>query len=198
MKPSLITGMQSTPMPPNVAVQPIHFCDIKTKDALSAIDRAKTESCKNMIRNITCTAEAGKLYDVTFKNLCPIGRNPARRFQAVPYEQGTGRLARVVFLMSIHGRAFRQVQRLFKALYHKDHYFFIHIDSVSNTSYSLFHLLFYTSIVSHNTYKPLILTLCKFTVWFSLQIHCLIRSFTHQFSLSDIVVVQHFVIKLSF
>ena len=71
------------------------------------------------------------MYDLDIMNLCPIGRDPGRGFQKVPYDQGTGPNARVVFLMSIHGRAYRQVKRLFKAIYHTDHYFFIHVDSVS-------------------------------------------------------------------
>ena len=64
-------------------------------------------------------------------NACPIGRDPGRGFQKISYDQGEGPNARVVFLMSIHGRAQRQVKRLFKAIYHTDHYFFIHVDSVS-------------------------------------------------------------------
>lgn len=37
---------------------------------------------------------------------------------------------RIVFLLTLNGRAVRQVYRLIKALFHRDHYFFIHIDSV--------------------------------------------------------------------
>lgn len=37
---------------------------------------------------------------------------------------------RVVFLLTLNGRAVRQVYRLIKALFHRDHYFFIHVDSV--------------------------------------------------------------------
>ena len=40
---------------------------------------------------------------------------------------------KVVFLMTFNGRAVRQVRRLLKALYHTDHYFFIHVDAVSMT-----------------------------------------------------------------
>ena len=38
---------------------------------------------------------------------------------------------RIVFVLTINGRAVRQVQRLIRNLYHKQHYFYIHVDSVS-------------------------------------------------------------------
>ncbi|XP_065211692.1 xylosyltransferase oxt-like [Planococcus citri] len=36
---------------------------------------------------------------------------------------------RVVFLLTLNGRAIRQVLRLIKALFHRDHFFFIHVDA---------------------------------------------------------------------
>ncbi len=41
---------------------------------------------------------------------------------------------RIAFVLTVNGRAFRQVKRLFKALYHVNHYYFIHVDSVSYLS----------------------------------------------------------------
>lgn len=38
---------------------------------------------------------------------------------------------RVVFLLTLNGRALRQVHRLLKALYSVDHFYYIHVDSVS-------------------------------------------------------------------
>lgn len=38
---------------------------------------------------------------------------------------------RIVFLLTLNGRALRQVKRLIKILYHRDHYFYIHVDAVS-------------------------------------------------------------------
>ena len=109
-------------------------CDISNKkDALSAISRAKSPQCKELIHNISCLYSAGKLYNTEIKNQCPYIRFSGRGFERIDYELGTGSLARVVFLLSIHGRAFRQVKRLFKAIYHSDHYYYIHVDSVSIT-----------------------------------------------------------------
>jgi len=38
---------------------------------------------------------------------------------------------RIVFLLTLNGRAVRQVYRLIKMLFHRDHFFFIHVDEVS-------------------------------------------------------------------
>ncbi|KAL0197934.1 hypothetical protein M9458_006474, partial [Cirrhinus mrigala] len=35
---------------------------------------------------------------------------------------------RIAFMLVVHGRASRQVQRLFKAIYHTSHFYYIHVD----------------------------------------------------------------------
>lgn len=37
---------------------------------------------------------------------------------------------RIAFVLAVHGRASRQFQRLFKAIYHTSHYYYIHVDQV--------------------------------------------------------------------
>ncbi|XP_034250002.1 xylosyltransferase oxt isoform X2 [Thrips palmi] len=37
--------------------------------------------------------------------------------------------ARVAYLLTLNGRGVRQVRRLFKTLYHQDHFFYIHVDA---------------------------------------------------------------------
>ena len=37
---------------------------------------------------------------------------------------------RIVFVFTVTGRAVRQIRRLLKAIYHVDHYYYIHVDSV--------------------------------------------------------------------
>ncbi len=39
---------------------------------------------------------------------------------------------RIAFVLVVHGRASRQFQRLFKAIYHTSHYYYIHVDQVSH------------------------------------------------------------------
>lgn len=46
-------------------------CQIETKDAISAINRAKTQKCKQLISNITCLSLAGKLYPTELRGSCP-------------------------------------------------------------------------------------------------------------------------------
>ncbi|TNN28774.1 Xylosyltransferase 1 [Liparis tanakae] len=43
--------------------------------------------------------------------------------------------ARLAFVLVVHGRASRQFQRLFKAIYHTSHYYYIHVDLRSNYLY---------------------------------------------------------------
>lgn len=46
-------------------------CDITTKEAISAIHRAKTQKCKQEIVNVTCLAQKGLLYPKKLPNYCP-------------------------------------------------------------------------------------------------------------------------------
>lgn len=39
---------------------------------------------------------------------------------------------RVAFVLMVHGRAVRQLKRLLKAIYHKDHFYYIHVDKVGS------------------------------------------------------------------
>ena len=48
-------------------------------------------------------------------------------------EEVNGHDIRIVFLLSLNGRSLRQIQRLFKNIYSRKHYYYIHIDAVSNS-----------------------------------------------------------------
>ena len=99
------------------------------KDALSAISRASSKECKDLLHNVTCMQMAGLLYNTNIRRECRV-KDSGRNFLAKPLSEVSGG-ARIVFLLSLHGRAIRQVKRLFKAIYHRDHYYFVHVDSVS-------------------------------------------------------------------
>lgn len=43
----------------------------------------------------------------------------------------TAGMVRILFMLTWNGRALRQVKRLFKQIYHVNHYYYIHVDSVS-------------------------------------------------------------------
>lgn len=44
---------------------------------------------------------------------------------------------RVAFVLMVHGRAVRQLKRLIKAIYHRDHYYYIHVDKVIAVYYCM-------------------------------------------------------------
>ena len=46
---------------------------------------------------------------------------------------------RIVFVLTLNGRAVRQVRRLLKAIYHRDHYYYIHVDAVSPLELQFLH-----------------------------------------------------------
>ena len=125
------TKTDSTQPPSQSPPKPSPQCQPQAKDAISALERAKSAECKLKIHETICLAQENRLYNTSIKNECPLGRNPTKQFQHVPYDQGQGPLPRVVFLLSIHGRAVRQVKRVFKAIYHSNHYYYIHVDYVS-------------------------------------------------------------------
>lgn len=109
-------------------------CDITGKDALSALHRAASQQCRQEIANIMCQHQAGQLMPNSLPQFCPqLGlSNPV---------QTVGELdnsffkvenpVRVAFVLMVHGRAVRQLKRLLKAIYHKDHYYYIHVDKRS-------------------------------------------------------------------
>lgn len=37
---------------------------------------------------------------------------------------------RIAYMLVVHGRAIRQLKRLIKAVYHQQHFFYIHVDKV--------------------------------------------------------------------
>ncbi|XP_064639668.1 xylosyltransferase oxt-like [Lineus longissimus] len=204
-------------------------CNIRSKDAISAMTRAKTLKCKQQIADVACDDQAGILYAKTLPNYCPrrgletgkyLGcfkdhhtkrdltgyhtmfaddNTPERcinfcflsglKYAGVQYGKecwcgntfgkvgkvmdtacdskcpgdeksfcggylaqniyATGVHAkvhnpaglvapsmieehnrlRIAYILSVNGRAVRQIHRLFKAIYHVNHYFYIHVDS---------------------------------------------------------------------
>lgn len=46
-------------------------CEIKVKETLSAISRARTQQCKQEISNVACLDKEGKLYPKTLPRFCP-------------------------------------------------------------------------------------------------------------------------------
>lgn len=200
-------------------------CKISGREAISAINRAKSTKCKHLIANITCLSLEEKLYPKRLPNFCMDKKNSSgkalgcfkdekdfrllsgyyglfnkdnspehcvqlclqsgfpyagveygnecfcgideppvskklpdsscnlkcpgnahetcgghytsniystgiKRFvpQVANTESNNEKPVRIVFLLTLNGRALRQVTRLLKLLYHKNHFYYIHVD----------------------------------------------------------------------
>ncbi|KAK9882571.1 hypothetical protein WA026_022199 [Henosepilachna vigintioctopunctata] len=202
-------------------------CKISGREAVLAINRAKTRKCKQLITNVTCLSLIGELYPEKLPNFCLDERNNFGKslgcfkdekdfrllsgfygvfnkdnspvncmklclqsgfpFSGVEYSNecfcgtdepsigkklpdsscnmkcpgdvhkacggyftiniyhtgikkfvpqiantgsGTGKPVRIVFLLTLNGRALRQIKRLLKMIYDKNHFYYIHIDVI--------------------------------------------------------------------
>uniref|UniRef100_A0AAX7VC03 Xylosyltransferase 2 n=1 Tax=Astatotilapia calliptera TaxID=8154 RepID=A0AAX7VC03_ASTCA len=109
-------------------------CDIIGKDALSALHRAASQQCRQEIANIVCQHQAGQLMPESLPQFCP-QLGVSHPVQAVgELEDSLSEVenpVRVAFVLMVHGRAVRQLKRLIKAIYHRDHYYYIHVDKRS-------------------------------------------------------------------
>ncbi|XP_015918377.2 xylosyltransferase oxt isoform X1 [Parasteatoda tepidariorum] len=209
------------------------WCNITTKEAVTAIHRATTQACKHEIANITCLMQQGMLYPKRLPRFCPLkgdvpnknlgcfkdnfkkrllsnyskklnNNSPTHcidlclqsgyQYAGVQYAKECfcgkekplsefkiseefckmecpqsplekcggyftmnvfhtglptmvkldpkpavkvieGDPVRIVFLLTVNGRAVRQVYRLIKALFSHNHYFYIHVDSRQDYMY---------------------------------------------------------------
>lgn len=109
------------------------MCSITGADALSCLQRAKTAECRALIRNVTCLQMEGKLYDLHIPYGCPLGRNyMGQRLDAMG-AGADGPPVRIAYVLTVHGRALRQLKMLLKAIYHRDNFYYIHVDIVGTT-----------------------------------------------------------------
>lgn len=69
-----------------------------------------------------------------FSRLCPCSPGVSNLAQAVAeLDNSLSKVknpVRIAFVLMVHGRAVRQLKRLIKAIYHRDHYYYIHVDKV--------------------------------------------------------------------
>lgn len=52
-------------------------CDINAKEAISALQRARTKDCRQHIAQIACAIQAGRFYATHLKSSCPSGNHTA-------------------------------------------------------------------------------------------------------------------------
>ena len=71
----------------------------------------------------------------------PVGTQNDAQVPAV-LDVETSHMVRILFMFTWNGRAWRQVKRLFKQLYHVNHYYYIHVDVVcTHVLYIALHFL---------------------------------------------------------
>ncbi|KAL4836028.1 hypothetical protein H8958_010469 [Nasalis larvatus] len=108
-------------------------CDISGKEAISALSRAKSKHCRQEIGETYCRHKLGLLMPEKVTRFCPLEGKANKNVQwdedSVEYMPANP--VRIAFVLVVHGRASRQLQRMFKAIYHKDHFYYIHVDKVS-------------------------------------------------------------------
>ncbi|KAK2893402.1 xylosyltransferase 1-like [Channa argus] len=109
-------------------------CEISGKEAISALSRAKSRECRQQIVEVYCKHKERMLMPEKVPRYCPI---EGKANVNVHWDQDTSdasppRPVRIAFVLVVHGRASRQLQRLFKAIYHTSHYYYIHVDQRSS------------------------------------------------------------------
>ncbi|XP_063816764.1 xylosyltransferase 2 isoform X2 [Pseudophryne corroboree] len=127
------TGSVEGPHPTDRGFTP--KCEIKGKDALSALARANTQKCQQEIANVVCLHQLGQLMPQSLPRYCQITGKITSGLQWEESDVGAPlpeKPLRVVYMLVVHGRALRQLKRLIKAIYHKDHFYYIHVDQRSN------------------------------------------------------------------
>uniref|UniRef100_A0A672YKS8 protein xylosyltransferase n=1 Tax=Sphaeramia orbicularis TaxID=375764 RepID=A0A672YKS8_9TELE len=92
-------------------------CEISGKEAISALSRAKSRECRQQIVEVYCKHKERALMPEKVPRYCPI--------------EGKANV-NVQWDDDLSDSPSRQFQRLFKAIYHASHYYYIHVDKRSN------------------------------------------------------------------
>ncbi|KAI4881303.1 hypothetical protein NFI96_029918 [Prochilodus magdalenae] len=124
-------SVEGAPQVPNSDFVP--KCEISGKDALSALHRASSRQCRQELANIVCQHQAGELMPQSLPQFCPQHVLSSAAQQADIIDNDLSKVenpVRVAFVLMVHGRAVRQLKRLLKAIYHKDHFYYIHVDKM--------------------------------------------------------------------
>ncbi|XP_053706689.1 xylosyltransferase 1-like isoform X1 [Synchiropus splendidus] len=119
----------ASPRPPAVAQ-----CEINGKEVISALSRAKSSECRQKIVDTYCKHKERKLMPEKVPRYCPAQGKASVTLHWDEALVGGASLApvRLAFVLVVHGRASRQLQRLFRAIYHTSHFYLIHVDQRSN------------------------------------------------------------------
>ncbi|KAM9371323.1 xylosyltransferase 2 [Phaethornis superciliosus] len=126
-------SVEGAPQPTENSFTP--KCEITGKDALSALARASSKQCQQEIANVVCLHRAGSLMPQAVPRHCQLSGkvSPVIQWDESRLQQGPpSQPVRIAYMLVVHGRAIRQLKRLIKAVYHQQHFFYIHVDKRSN------------------------------------------------------------------
>ncbi|XP_041265178.1 xylosyltransferase 2 [Onychostruthus taczanowskii] len=126
-------SVEGAPQPTENSFTP--KCEITGKDALSALARASSKQCQQEIANVVCLHRAGSLMPQSVPRHCQLSGkvSPVIQWDESRLQQGPpSKPVRIAYMLVVHGRAVRQLKRLIKAVYHQQHFFYIHVDKRSN------------------------------------------------------------------
>uniref|UniRef100_A0A8C9WL14 Xylosyltransferase 1 n=1 Tax=Scleropages formosus TaxID=113540 RepID=A0A8C9WL14_SCLFO len=108
-------------------------CEISGKEAISALSRARSRLCRQQIAEVYCRHKERQLMPEQVTRYCPLeGKANVNAQWDEDTEAVSTPPVRIVFVLAVHGRASRQLRRLFKSIYHTDHYYYIHVDQRSD------------------------------------------------------------------
>ncbi|XP_074870794.1 xylosyltransferase 2 isoform X2 [Carettochelys insculpta] len=126
-------SVEGAPQPTENSFAP--KCEITGKDALSALARASTRQCQQEIANVVCLHQAGNLMPRSVPRHCQLlGKvSPVIQWdESRMLQTSVSKPVRIAYMLVVHGRAIRQLKRLIKAVYHQQHFFYVHVDKRSN------------------------------------------------------------------
>uniref|UniRef100_A0A8D0GWJ2 Xylosyltransferase 2 n=1 Tax=Sphenodon punctatus TaxID=8508 RepID=A0A8D0GWJ2_SPHPU len=126
-------SVEGAPQPTENSFTP--KCEIAGKDALSALARASSKQCQQELANVVCLHQAGNLMPRSVPRHCQLSGkvSPVIQWDESRMNQvSVSKPVQIAYVLVVHGRAIRQLKRLIKAIYHQQHFLYIHVDKRSN------------------------------------------------------------------
>lgn len=115
---------------------PSSRCEITHKDSISALSRATTSACKARIEETYCAHKEKTLLPAEIKRTCRHQKTfIAKGDNVEPADYRKDAKVSIAYFLIVHGRSVRQIKRLFKMIYHVDHFFYFHVDVRSDYLY---------------------------------------------------------------
>ncbi|KAM9783706.1 xylosyltransferase 1-like [Syngnathus typhle] len=135
--PRAAIGGWSSTVPSSIAPSPASLtkCEMGSKEVISALSRAKSRECRQRIADVYCRHKDNVLMPTKLPTYCPLQGKVSVNIQwdeEDASERATSSPVRLAFVLVVHGRASRQFHRLFKAIYHTAHFYYIHVDQRSD------------------------------------------------------------------